>query len=158
MKKAILTLTILCVALMVFAENPTQLKNFNELMEFLKKGNEVNVVLHYAECQLISDNEIVEKVPDAIGGMKLDVWEYFAPMVVHNEKAFLVSSSSKLIQYPKGDGFVYNYVKIKFYEDNSVQIMAQYLDSVSYEILMNESFYGKISDEKNNEGIYIFVD
>ncbi len=158
MKKAILTLAFLIVSIFLFAGAPTQIKSFNELMDFLKNGNEVNLVLYYAKCELISDNEVVEKVPDAIGGMKLDVWEYFAPMVVHNEKAFLVSSTSKLIKYPKGEGFVYNYVKIKFYDDNSVRIIAQYIDSISFEVKMDESFYGKIADGKNDEGIYIFID
>lgn len=158
MKKAILTLTFIIANIILLAETPVQIKSFSELMDFLKRGNEVNVVLHYAKCELISDNEVVEKVPDAIGGMKLDVWEYFAPMVVHNERAFIVSSTSKLIKYPKGDGFVYNYVKIKFYDDNSVKIIAQYIDTISFEVKMDESFYGKIADGKNDEGIYIFVD
>jgi hypothetical protein len=101
---------------------------------------------------------VVEKVPDAIGGMKIDVWEYFAPMSVRNEKAFVVSSTAKLIKYPKGEGFVYNYVKVRINSDNSVKIDAKYLDSVSFEEIMTESFYGKINDGKNNEGIFIYVD
>ena len=158
MKKVLLTFIIITFAISLKAENPTQITSFNELMEYLKSGNEVNVVLHYAKCQLISDNEIADKVPDAIGGMNLNVWEYFAPMTVRNERAFLVSSTSKLIQYPKGDGYVYNYVKIKLYDDNSVKVTAEYLDSVSYEVLMTENFYGKIADNKNEEGIYLYVD
>lgn len=158
MKKILLTSVLFLSALLIWAGNTTQLKDFEELMNYLKTGSEVRVVLHYAQCQLISDNEIVDDVPDAIGGMSLEVWEYFAPGVVYNEKAFLVSSTSKLIQYPKGDGYVYNYVKIKFYDDNSVKIVAQYLDAITYEVLMSENFYGKIADGKNNEGIFIYVD
>lgn len=158
MKRIIITLVSVLFAITMFAEKPKQIESFDKLMEYLKAGQEVNVVLHYAKCQLISDNEIIDDVPDAIGGMKIDVWEYFAPMVVRNKKAFVVSSTSKLIEYPKGDGFVYNYVKIRLYDDNSVKITAKYIDSVSHEILMDESFYGKIATESNNEGIYLYVD
>ncbi len=158
MKKILLTSVFVLLSLLIWAGNTTQLKDFEELMNYLKTGSEVRVVLHYAQCRLISDNEMVDDVPDAIGGMNLDVWEYFAPGVVYNEKAFLVSSTSKLIQYPKGDGYVYNYVKIKFYDDNSVKIVAQYLDAITYEVLMSENFYGKIADGKNDEGIFIYVE
>ena len=158
MKKTIISILLISVAICTWAGENTQIKNFEELMNYLKNGKEVSVVLHYAKCELISDNEIVEDVPDAIGGMILDVWEYFAPMVIYNEKAFLVSSTSKLIHYPKGDGYVYNYVKIRFYDDNSVKITAEYLDAETYEVKMTENFYGNIADDKNKEGIYIYVD
>ena len=157
MKRFFLLVILVFSMITTFAENPKQIKSFTDLMDYLKKGADVNVVLYYEKCQLISDNEIVEKVPQAIGGMKLDVWEYFAPQSVHNEKAFLVSSTSKLIQYPKGDGYVYNYVKIKLYDDNTVKITAQYIDSVTYKILMDESFYGIINDGDNDEGVCLFI-
>jgi len=157
MKRIILLLFLGLSSFVSQAENTEQIKSFDALMQHLKTGSEVSVVLHYAKCRLISDDEIVEHVPNAIGGMTLDVWEYFAPMAIHNKKAFVVSSTSKLIQYPQGEGYVYNYVKIKVYDDNSVKIVAQYLDAVTYEILMTESFYGTIADEKNNEGVFIYV-
>ncbi len=158
MKKKLITILLIFVYAFVWAKDNTQIKSFEELMDYVKSGNEVSVVLHYAKCELISDNEIVDDVPDAIGGMTLDVWEYFAPMVIYNEKAFLVSSTSKLIQYPKGDGYVYNYVKIRFYDDNSVKITAEYLDAETYKVLMTENFFGKIADGKNDEGIFIYAD
>jgi hypothetical protein len=68
----------------------------------------------------------------------------------------LVSSTSKLIQYPKGDGYVYNYVKIRFYDDNSVKITAEYLDANTYKVLMSENFYGEIANGKNEAGIYLY--
>lgn len=158
MRKISLTLFIALSSLVVWADNPTQIKNFEVLMEYLKTGNEVRVILHYSKCQLISDNQIKEESPDAIGGMNLDVWEYFAPMTVYNKRAFLVSSSTKLIQNPKSDGYVYNYVKLKFYDDNSVRIVAQYLDANTLEVLMSESFYGEIANGKNDAGIFIYIE
>lgn len=158
MRRIILLLILGLSTLFSRADNTAQIKSFNELIDYLKTGNEVSVVLHYAKCRLISDDEIVEDVPNAIGGMTLDVWEYFAPMTIYNKKAFVVSSTSKLIQYPKGEGYVYNYVKIRIYDDNSVKIVAQYLDAITYEVLMTESFYGNIADGKNNEGVFIYAD
>lgn len=133
-----------------------QLKNFEELMTSLNLGKQVRMVAQYKKCKLISDNEEQEKVPDAIGGMNLSVFEYFAKESIKNKLAFVVFSESKLIKYPKGDGFVYNYVKIKVSEDNKVKITAQYIDAKTFEIKMDENFFGDINDGKNDKGISFF--
>jgi len=155
MKKIVLFLVaILFISTSIFAQK--QLKNFEELMTSLKSGKQVRMVVYYNKCKLISDNEEKEKVPDAIGGMNLGVYEYFAKEAVKNKLAFVVASESKLIENPKGDGFVYNYVKIKVYEDNKVKITAQYLDVKSFEQKMDENFFGEINDEKNDKAVYFY--
>jgi hypothetical protein len=133
-----------------------QLKSFDELMTSLNSGKQVRMVALYKKCKLISDNEEQEKVPDAIGGMNLSVFEYFAKESIKNKLAFVVFSESKLIKYPKGEGFVYNYVKIKVSEDNKVKITAQYIDAKTFEIKMDENFFGEINDGKNDKGISFF--
>jgi hypothetical protein len=138
----------------VFAQK--QLKNFDELMAALKSGKQVRMVVYYNKCKLISDNEEKEKVPDAIGGMNLGVYEYFAKEAIKNKLAFVVASESKLIENPKGEGYVYNYVKIKVSEDNKVKITAQYIDAKTFEQKMDENFFGEINDEKNEKAVYFY--
>ncbi|MFZ4740226.1 MAG: hypothetical protein HXX18_01135 [Bacteroidetes bacterium] len=155
MKKVVLFLVaILFISTSIFAQK--QLKNFEELMTSLKAGKQVRMVVYYKKCKLISDNEEKEKVPDAIGGMNLGVYEYFEKEAVKNKLAFVVASESKLIENPKGDGFVYNYVKIKVSEDNKVKITAQYVDVKSFEQKMDENFFGEINDEKNDKAVYFY--
>jgi len=131
-----------------------QLKNFDELIQSLKSGKNINKVVFYKKCKLIADNEEKEKVPDAVAGMQQNVFEYFAKDAINNKQAFLVASESKLIQNPKGEGFVYNYVKMKVYEDNKVKITAQYLDAKTFEVKMDENFFCEINNGKNENGIY----
>lgn len=133
-----------------------QLNGFSEILDALKAGKEVKVVIHYAGCQLISNNEIEEKSPDAIGGMKIETWEYFAENSVRNKVAFLVTSTSHLIQNPKGDGYVHNYVKLKITPDNKVKITARYLNAQTFEVQMDENFFGEINDGKNSATIFFY--
>ncbi len=133
-----------------------QLKNFESLMDALKAGKNVKVVINYPLCKLISDNEIQEKIPDAIGGMTIDTWEYFAENAVRNKEAFVVTSTNHLIQNPKGDGFVYNYVKIKILADNTVKITAKYLNTITFAEQMDENFFGEINDGKNDAAVYFY--
>lgn len=143
------------MALQVGAAHP-QITSFDDLMKTLNAGGHVRVVFHYAKCTLISDNENQEKVPDAIGGMDISTYEYFAPNSVKNKEAFVVFSENKLIEYPKGDGYVYNYVKVKIGPDNKVKITARYLDAITKEEKMDENFFGQINDGKNDGGVFIY--
>lgn len=144
--------------MMLQAFSQDAIKNFTELMDHLKTGKEVKMVVHYKKCQLISDNEITEKIPDAIGGLSIDVYEYFAPNSVRNDKAFVVFSENKLIEYPKGEGYVYNYVKVKVSEDNKVKITARYIDPKTMVDVMDENFFGEINDGANEAGVYFYAD
>jgi len=156
MKKITLLLSsLLCAGSVILGQQ--QLNSFEELMTALNSGKQVKMVMHYAKCQLISDNEIGEKVPEAIGGMNIDVYEYFEKGAVRNDQAFVVFSVSKLIQYPKGDGYVYNYVKVKITADNKVKITAEYLNPVNYSVMMTENFFTSVNDIKNDGGVTVFA-
>jgi hypothetical protein len=134
-----------------------QLSNFDELMSALRDGKTVSAVFYYGKCQLYRDNKLEDKSIDATGGMKIETWEYFAEGVIHNKNAFVVASSSSLIQNPIGKGFVYNYVKIKVSSDNKVSINAKYVKAKSMKVTMDETFKGSISTLDTNGGIYFFV-
>ncbi len=156
MKKLVSLFVLLFVAISMSFAKPVPIYNFADLMKALNSGEKVKVVIYYGKCQLISNNQIEDKSPDAVGGMPFDTYEYFAVKAVRNEKAFVVTSTSKMIAYPKGNGYVYNYVKIKINEENKVQIMAQYIDCKTFETVMDESFFTTINDGKNDAAFFIY--
>lgn len=155
MKRLLYLIVGMMMCLPALAANK-QLKSFEELLKVLEKGKEVSVVLHYGDCVLEYDGEIQDESVDAIGGMKIDVFEYFAPGSIRNEHAFLVASTSKLIKNPLGEGYVYNYVKIKVDENDQVVVTAEYIDPLTYEAVMHEKFYGEINNGKNQGCVYFY--
>ena len=132
----------------------TQLNNFGDLMDALNTGKSVRAVIHYGKCELIIDSVAVE-APDAIGGMEFQTFEYFAKMSIRNEKAYVTTSETVLIGHPYY-GYVYNYAKLRIYEDNFVEIIARYLDPKSYEVKMDETFTTIINDGNNEGAIYLY--
>jgi len=156
MKKLIVLSILFFAASAAAMAGDGQLKNFEAVMASLKAGKNVKVVINYPLCKLISDNEVQEKIPEAIGGMTIDTWEYFAENAVRNKVAFVVTSTNHLIQNPKGDGFVHNYVKIKILADNTVKITAKYLNVLTFEEQMDENFFGEINDGKNDAAVYFY--
>lgn len=153
MKKS--AILFLLMSLIIIAK-PTQLKNFDEVYNSVVNGNDINIVIHYAKTDLIIDGK-KEEAPDAIGGMNLDTYEYFAVGIVRNEKAYISTSETILINHPLY-GYVYNYVKLRIYQDNKVEIIAQYLEPNTYEVKMDETFMGAINDSENDGGVYFFED
>ena len=153
MKKLVISLVLIFTVAFLTAKTE-QLKNFTELMDALKSGEQVRMIVHYGSCELISGNEVQESSPDAIGGMDVDVFEYFAPMSIGNPQAFVAFSHSKLINLR---GFVYNYAKVKVYEDNKVKITAQYVEPEKFEIEMDENFFSVINDGENEGAVYFYL-
>lgn len=131
-----------------------QLTSFNEILDYLKAGKPVNVVIHYGKCILVSDGDTI-KSPAAIGGMPLMPYEYFPPKILGNPLAFIACSETVLIANRKYK-YVQNYVKLKILENNNIEITARYLLPKNLKEVMDETFYGKINDGTNDEGIYFF--
>lgn len=124
-----------------------QLTAFDAVLKALDSGHLVRMVVHYKDCQLVSDNKIAEHVPDAVGGMTIDTFEYFAPGSVGNQQGFISASKTILIQHPTR-GMVHNYAKVRIHADDKVQIMVRYLKPGTLEVVMDESFYTTIADGK----------
>ena len=156
MKKRLIILVFFVFAFLSLQAGSEQIRSFDELMTALKNGEEVKSVIHYAKTKLIIEGEETE-APDAIGGMELSTFEYFAKGVVRNEKAYVASSKSVLIGHPFY-GHVYNYVKLRIYEDGEVEIIARYLDPITFEVKMDETFYSVINNGENESGFYLFAD
>lgn len=126
-------------------------------MTALNGGEQVRVIIHYGKCTLISDNEIEDKSPDAIGGMTIDTYEYFAPKAVRgNENAFVVFSENKLIMNPKGKGFVYNYGKFRIESTGKVKVTVMYIDPNTQEEMMSENFFTTFGESKTEQAIFFY--
>jgi hypothetical protein len=134
-----------------------QITSFDSLTKALFAGERVRMVIHYAQCKLTDEGKVQEKSPDAVTGIDVGTFEYFAAGVIPNMPAFLTFTETKLIRNPKGKGYVNNYGKIRVLSDNSVVVIAQYLEPKKLSVLMDERFDGIINDGKNQGGVYFYV-
>ena len=82
--------------------------NFDELMTALKAGKTVKAVIYYQKCKLIADGVEEAESPNAIGGMKLDTYEYFDTSVFKNKVPSFVTSSQTVLINQSFYGYVYN--------------------------------------------------
>ena len=138
------------------AAPPEPLRTFDAFLRALEAGRTVRAVIHYARCRLVIDGKD-EKAPDAVGGMDFRTFEYFAAGSVRNPRGFVSTSETVLISHPRY-GYVQNYVKVRVYEDHTVEITARYLDPKTLKIVMDETFYGSIDDGRNGGGVALFAE
>ncbi len=148
-------IVLIFLNLSTFAQS-RQLKDFNEYLEALTSGMNLKIVIHYEKCRLLVDSVEVPS-PKVIGGMNIKAFEYFAKGSVNNDKAFISTSESILIFHPRY-GYVFNYVKLRIFENNSIEILVTYLDPKTYEVAMEETFYSELSDQVDSNAVYIFSD
>lgn len=146
-------ITILLLSQFIFPQQK-KLNSFEELFSSLKNGYQVRVIVEYIKCQLFIDSVEVNSV-NAIGGMTIKTFEYFAKGSIRNQKAYIVFSENVLISH-KRYGYVYNYVRFRIFEDNQVEITARYLNPDNFEVKMDETFYCRINDDKNDGGLNLF--
>ena len=160
MKKHILLFLILLLPLSICAQK--SILNFDDLLVTLKAGKPVKVVIYYGKCKLISDGVEEPESPNAIGGMKLDTYEYFDSSIFKNKIPSFLSSSQTVLIYQPSYGYVYNYVKIKLRADNSVDITARYLKprkfSSKFKVVMDEIFKSKINDGTNDGAVFLYTE
>ena len=147
---------LLLVLISASNAEPKQLTNFIQIFDALKSGYRVNAVIHYKDCLLVSEGDTL-KAPDAVGGMDIMPYEYFAPGVIGKNIAFISSSETVMIYLKGFGGYLYNYVKLRIYEDNKVEITARYLTIDKQEVKMDETFYGEINDGLNGKAVYFYA-
>lgn len=138
------------------AQEDHRIKNFTGFMNALKNGEDVKAVFEYGKCKLVIDST-EEKSPDVTGGMAVEEFEYFPAMTINNPKGYVAFSKTVLISHRRHK-YVWNYVKVRVYEDNSVEINARYIKTDYSENLMEETFYGVINDGTNNGGVNFYTD
>ncbi|MBL8016852.1 MAG: hypothetical protein JNK43_06250 [Ignavibacteria bacterium] len=155
MKKIVGILSFLIVLASGINSQPKQLTNFVQILEALKSGSRVNAVIHYKDCMLVSEGDTL-KAPDAIGGMDVLPYEYFAAGVIGKNIAFISTSETVMIYLKGFGGYLHNYVKLRVYEDNRVEITAQYITIDKQEVKMDETFYGEVNDGSNGKAIYFY--
>lgn len=154
MKKLVIAVMFLLTCTLSAQNHARQVMNFSQLSTALDAGEKISVVFHYGKCKLMVDS-VEEKSPEVSGGMAIDEYEHFPANTIRNPKGYIAFSKTVLIHHRKY-GYVHNYVKCRVYEDNTVEINARYIEPAKFEAVMNETFYGAISDELTDRGVYFY--
>ncbi len=155
MLKSLKILPFLFLIITGIHSEPKQLNNFIQILDALNAGYNVNAVIHFKDCKVIVDS-VESKSQDKIKGIELTPYDYYAPGLI-GKRAFISVSQNVMVFLGGGGGYFYNYMKIRIYEDNTVEITNRYLTTDKLEVQMNEMSYGEINNGSNDKAIYFFA-
>lgn len=127
--------------------------DYAALTRTVERGDVVRAVIHFARCRLKADGK-ESAGPNAVGGMELGTFESFAPMLFNNPHGFLAASEARLISHARY-GYVLDYVKVRIYDDDRVDVVAQYLDPKTFEVKMDELFACRLGAQGGVELSYV---
>lgn len=123
---------------------------YKEVRNALSIGNKLRAVVHYDKMNLYVDGVKV-KSPNVTTGLGIENYEHFERESVGNDLAYIATSNTQLISHPKF-GVLYNYGKIRIFEDETIEIEMKYLDPVTYKVITQELFNSTLS----SGAIYFF--
>ena len=155
MRRNLVFLIALLLVSVCSKSETVQLKNYTEVLDALTRGEKVIAVVHFADCLRTADGK-ESKSPDAIAGVPLLSFEYFGAGSI-TKRAFISTSQTVMIYLAGFNGFVYNYTKVRAYDDNTVEITRKYVTTDKFEVQMDELFTGKINDGSNGKGVYFYI-
>ncbi len=138
--------------------NPTLLPNFDSLLGALRSGRVVKGVYTYAKCTLRPEdpNTPATPAPNAIGGNTFQTWEYFAPYLMGNPNGFLSTSETVFVSH-KRYGYINNYGRTKITDNNTVEILIDYLDPKTFDVKMHEIIDCQISNGHDGHGAAFYA-
>ncbi len=155
MLKSLKILPFLFLIILGIHSEPKQLNNFIQILDALNSGYKVNAVIYFKDCRVVVDS-VESKSQDKIKGIELTPYDYYAPGLI-GKREFISVSQNTMIYLGGGGGYFYNYVKIRIYDDNTVEITNRYLTIDKLEVQMNEMSYGEINDGSNGKGVYFYT-
>lgn len=135
----------------VDSQFPQRITSYEQLKSVLFSGYTVRIRNFYSDC-IEKDQASGEDRPgaDAIGGMELDTFEYFGDSVFENRPPYLATSKSQLI-YVNGT-FYQDYVKLRFFPDGTVEIMAKFYNIETHETIDLHDITCRINSGDDDDG------
>lgn len=137
----------------VFAESPRLLNSYAELLATLSKGYNVRAIINLNKCTSTNGSQ---NANDAIAGMNFTNFNKYQIPVGNQQKNIIATSITLLVQHPIL-GEVDNYVRLRVFEDNSVEVYSEYLDPKSFTELGSATATCELSDDKNQRSISLYV-
>jgi hypothetical protein len=126
--------------------------DFEQIKSDLFSGNKLRFIIDYEKMNLYMNGTLQAKSPNAVGGFEIDIFEYFGPFVANNPIPYIAASSNAMIIHSRY-GVIYNYGKLRIYENNRFEVGVVYIDVKSTNIVFQETFNATLPNEA--VGIYL---
>lgn len=144
---------ILIVTLNTFTNaNPARIiMNYDDLLSSVKQGDSIRAILLINKCSMtktINNQEI-------IAGMNFTNFNKYQVTIGNQQKNTIATSTNTIVEHTKL-GTVYNYVRLRIFDDNSAEIFSEYLNPITYKQLGSMTAKCMISNGHDQNGVLLY--
>lgn len=145
-------LFLIALSQVTLANSTQTLASYSDLLNALSQGNSVRAIMYVNKCSIVSSTA---NSKDIIAGMPFTEFNKYAVTIGTQQKNTIATSTNKLIEHSQF-GPVYNYVRLRIFEDNSAEIFSEYLDPTTYKQRGSMTANCTLSNGHDQNGILLF--
>lgn len=153
MKMKSLLITSLISIGCVSASFAGKLTSYEQLTKALTSGDSVKFVFDASHCQKVSGSRI-EKTRDMnmVGGGDFHVYNIY-PITVGDKVKNGAATSNTILVNHSTLGPIYNYVRLRVFEDNSAELYSAFYSPTTFKTLGDKSYTCQVDSDKSAGGI-----
>lgn len=127
--------------------------NYADLLSSISQGDSVRAVMFLNKCSV--SNKTTTNSVDVIAAMNFNIFNKYQVTIGSQQKNTIATSITTLVEHNKY-GTVYNYVRLRIFEDNSAEVFSEYLDPTTYKQLGSLTFNCAVSNGNDQNGIVLY--
>ena len=132
---------------------PTRIiTNYLDLLNSVSQGDSVRAIMFINKCSM---TKTTLDSNDVIASMNFTNFNKYKVTVGTQQKNTIATSMNTLVEHSKL-GTVYNYVRLRIFDDNSAEIFSEYLDPTTYKQLGSMTANCAVSNGHDQNGIVLF--
>lgn len=143
---------MVCLNHIAFANTTKLLSSYTDLVQALAQGDSVRAIMLINKCSItktaFDSNEV-------IAGMNFSTFNKYAIHVGPQQKDGVATSRTILVEASQL-GPVYNYVRLRVFEDNTAEILSEYLDPLTYKKLDAKTANCIVSNGHDQNGLLLY--
>jgi glycogen synthase len=137
-------------AQIAYAATHTLLPSYGELSKALIQGDEVRAIITLKHC---TDHAGQAVKNELTGGLN---FTQFNKYLLSDEKRFTIATSTNMLVKTPNYGHVYNYVRLRIFEDNSAELLSEFIDPKNFNILKTASYHCHLKNSDEPAGVSLY--
>lgn len=124
---------------------------YEEIRDALADGEDLRIIANYKYMNI----DTVPGQTNSVGeqtGFNTEHYQYFARMSIGNPVAYVITSYSIFTMHPTF-GPIYDYGKLRIYENESYELVIDYIKADDYTIILTQRRTGSLNGDK---GVQLF--
>ena len=134
------------------------LTNYDQLLQALQQDDNVSAIIHFNHCSATVPAGVKKTdvdPGDTTKRLNFNVFMHYKA-ILQNQQHYTIATSNTILTEHHIFGSVYEYARLRVFEDNSVELYTAYLDPKTFEVKAKGTLTCQISNGNDQNGVVLF--